>query len=412
MNINLKPIEDSVLPHFKWLWEESPYHSFYLSGGRGSSKSTAVVQLFIAKSFYDSNNLLVVRGTYSSIKDTIFQDFLDWISLYNLDEFFEVTKAPLEIRNKLTGAKLYFRGVDQGGHKLKGLKRVANVFFEEANIGITKADVDTVIGGMRGVEDINYYYAYNPINPFSCWLKPITDEVDKYEAIHHHSTFKQNPYNGLAYIKMIKLIRKNNIDTYNNLYLGRYGSFEDLILDNKIISEYNGELPDLANDLYYGLGIDFGFGKGHEQTFAYTIYDKTNNDLYIVSSFGETSIQTRNWVKQFDDTLKVIPNKYADCARPDLIEELNTNGWNFIKNYKTNLMESAFITWFNNLNNCYVMDGKGFIKDASMWSYVKGKPEDKNDNFIDSVRYSLQDQIKPLIVNGKVEFGTHGILGL
>lgn len=411
MNINLKPIEDSVLPHFKWLWKETDKTSFFLSGGRGSSKSTALVQLFIAKSFYDSNNLLVIRGTYASIKDTIYQDFIDWIGLYDLEQFFEITKSPLEIRNKLTGAKLYFRGVDQGGHKLKGLKRVANVFFEEANIGITKADVDIVVGGMRGVEKINYYYAYNPINPFSCWIKPITDEIDKYNGIHHHSTFKQNPHNGIAYLNMIKIIRRNNIDTYNNLYLGKYGCFEDLILDNKIIKEFDGVLPTYG-DLHYGLGVDFGFQKNHEQTFAYTVYDKTNNDLYVVKSEGEIKAQTRTWIKQFDKTLKVIPYKYADSARPDLIEELNTSGWNFTKCYKVPLMESAFIEWFNNLNNCYVMDAKGFVKDASIWSYIKGKPEDKNDNFIDSVRYSLQEQIKPLVVNGKIELGSHGLLGV
>lgn len=406
MEINLEPIKEYVLPHFQWLWDESDYHSFYLSGGRGSSKTTALIQLMIVKSFDDKGyNILIVRGTYASHKDTTFQEFIDWISIFNMEQFFNVTKNPLEIENVVTGSKIYFRGVDQGGHKLKGLKRVANVMFEEANIGITKSDVDTIVGGMRGVDEINYYYCYNPINPFSCWIKPITDEIEKWDAVHHHSTFKQNPFNGTAYLKTIMLIRKNNIDTYNNLYLGRYGSFEDLVLDNTKIVDWDGKEPSFDNDLYHGLGVDFGFTKGHEQTFAYTIYDKTNNDLYVVQSYGETKVQTIDWMKTFDKTLQIIPSKFCDSARADLLDVLNTDGWGWKGCYKTSLMQPAFITWFNNLNHCYVSeDAKPFVKDASMWSYHKGKPEDKNDNYVDALRYSLQDQIKPLLVNGKIEF--------
>lgn len=147
---------------------------------------------------------------------------------------------------------------------------------------------------------------------------------------------------------------------------------------------------------YQGLGIDFGCE--HPQTFSHTYYDKTKNDLYIRFSVGQSNLTNMKFIRKFLDprvNYKHIPNKFADSEDKASRIELNDEGWDFIGTYKVG-MELVFIQFFNNLNNCYIIgdDCSGFESNIASWCWKNGVPESKNEDYIDSVRYSLETIIK------------------
>ena len=61
---------------------------------------------------YKNANLLVVRKTYRTLKDSCYTELKWAIHRLGVDAFFSCTQSPLEITYIPTGQKIYFRGLD------------------------------------------------------------------------------------------------------------------------------------------------------------------------------------------------------------------------------------------------------------------------------------------------------------
>lgn len=84
-----------------------------VKGGRGSKKSTTSALWFIYHLLkYPKSNLLCVRATYNSLKDSCFAELKKACSRLGVTEQFKFTISPLEITVKSTGQKILFRGFD------------------------------------------------------------------------------------------------------------------------------------------------------------------------------------------------------------------------------------------------------------------------------------------------------------
>ncbi len=84
-----------------------------VKGSRASKKSKTTVLWYITNLIkYPVANLLVIRKTYRTIKDSCFTE-LKWAAKrLGVDRFFYFKESPLEITYKPTGQKIYFRGLD------------------------------------------------------------------------------------------------------------------------------------------------------------------------------------------------------------------------------------------------------------------------------------------------------------
>ena len=82
-------------------------------GSRASKKSKTTALWYITNIIkYPGANLLVVRKTYRTIKDSCFTELKWAIHRLGVDAYFDVKESPLEITYKPTGQKIYFRGLD------------------------------------------------------------------------------------------------------------------------------------------------------------------------------------------------------------------------------------------------------------------------------------------------------------
>ena len=84
-----------------------------VKGSRSSKKSATTSLWFIwAIMKYPQANLLVVRKTYRTIKDSCYAQLKWAIHRLGVDAFFSCRESPLEITYTPTGQKILFRGLD------------------------------------------------------------------------------------------------------------------------------------------------------------------------------------------------------------------------------------------------------------------------------------------------------------
>ena len=81
-------------------------------GSRASKKSKTTALNFIVRLIqYPDANLLVVRKTYRTLKDSCFAELKWAIERLGLQDYFECKVSPLEITYLPTSQKIYFRGL-------------------------------------------------------------------------------------------------------------------------------------------------------------------------------------------------------------------------------------------------------------------------------------------------------------
>ena len=119
-----------VNQHFLDYINDWSFYEYYILGGYGSSKSFNTAIKIILKVIQEERRVLVVRATYTTLKDSCFQDLVDVINFLGLDQYFQVLKSPLSIRCKINNSKILFRGLDDIS-KIKSIKDISIVWIEE-----------------------------------------------------------------------------------------------------------------------------------------------------------------------------------------------------------------------------------------------------------------------------------------
>ena len=103
---------------------DSRYH--IVTGGRGSGKSYSINLLLLLLTFEAGHIILFTRLTLSSAYISIIPEFIDKIETLKLQDYFHITKD--EIRNKLSGSKIIFKGIrTSSGDQSANLKSLTNV---------------------------------------------------------------------------------------------------------------------------------------------------------------------------------------------------------------------------------------------------------------------------------------------
>ena len=123
-------------------------------GSRASKKSTTTALNFIYRMMkYPGANLLVIRKTYRTLRDSCFTQLLWAIHRLQVEAFWSWKESPLEITYKPTGQKIYFRGMDDP-LKLTSITAQSGVlcwvWIEEAYEIMNESDFNTLDESIRG----------------------------------------------------------------------------------------------------------------------------------------------------------------------------------------------------------------------------------------------------------------------
>ena len=222
----------------KYLDNDKRYLVFY--GGAGSGKSYFIGERFIYKMLKSKTfNLLVVRKTGKSNRDSTFALFKQIINKWNLYKHFKINESDLRIKCLLNNNEIVFAGLDDV-EKLKSITfskgELTDVWIEEAS-EVLEADFNQLDVRLRGKgTKKQIVISFNPID-VNHWLKKrFFDRTDDNIEIYH-STYKNNDFLDEDYKRLLESYKETDPYYYDVYCLGRWGVLGKGVFDSRAIQE-------------------------------------------------------------------------------------------------------------------------------------------------------------------------------
>ena len=230
------------------------YPVIVLVGGRNSGKSYFLEQLCTVNTHSKQNyKLVVVEDVETNVGAGVKDGILKRTEEFGLDSFYESTKNPAEIRHKVTGSEVLFRGyrTEDQQKRFKSLNEVTAVWYEEAE-KITFEQFKALRMQLRGgnAEDRQLFLSLNPINEDGFinqefFLKTPHKVFERFEdgrpKVFEHrmeteidgrkvavdslvivTTYKDNPYLTDEQRAEIEALKQYDEDMYKMLALGMF----------------------------------------------------------------------------------------------------------------------------------------------------------------------------------------------
>lgn len=235
IEISKRVFNDKFLP---LLDDDNRY--LVLNGGAGSGKSVFVVQRYIYKLLKsDKFNLLVVRNTGKSNRDSTFALFKQILIKWNLYKYFKINESDLRITCLLNKHQIIFAGLDDV-EKLKSITfadgELTDVWIEEAS-EILESDFNQLDVRLRGKgTKKQIVLSFNPID-INHWLKKKFFDDKKDNVTLSHSTYKDNKFLDDDYKTLLESYKDTDEYYYNVYCLGQWGVLGKTVFDARKINE-------------------------------------------------------------------------------------------------------------------------------------------------------------------------------
>jgi phage terminase large subunit len=370
---------------------ESEKRILAMQGSTRASKTYNILMFLIIQSISErikDKTISIVRQTLPALKSTVERDFFE---ILNKLELYDVSKHNKTDRTYQLGSNMFeFFSCDEE-MKVRGRKRHI-LFVNEANE--LKYDVWVQLLYRTSEKAI---IDYNP----SHFLHWIYDEVlTRSESQFRKVTYLDNPFltkEIIAEIERYKFVDENLWKVYG---LGERGANIATIFPNY---ELIDELPENGNVVY---GLDFGFN----HPTALTKCVKDGNNLYFQECVYESNLTTNDIVQRISNFVEKSAYLYCDYARPEIIRELQINGFNAINADKSVLEGIKFIKE----NKIHITkDSLNLIRELNTYKWKQNasnealeEPLKMNDDLIDSMRYAVYSHFKG--INRPLNKGTFG----
>lgn len=390
------------------------YTHYWEKGGRGSTKSSNIgfkIPLLILQN--QDVNALVLRKVSRTLKDSVYNQISWCIDKMGLNEYFQETTSPLEIKYKPTGQKIYFRGADQPS-KIKSIKPkrgyIGICWFEELDQFNGEEEIRNILQSVnRGGTKFWNFYSYNPPKSRDNWVNVnVNDKRD--DKIVIHSSYLDVPVDWLGeqFIKEAEHLKKTKPHLYEHEYLGIPIGIGGSVFDNIESREILDEEINSLNKFYYG--IDFGFAI---DPFAWckVAYDPKKNILWIVDEIYQIKLKNKKAAELIKE--KFEKNNYyitADSAEPKSIAELNEYGLKIVPAKKGPDSVEHGIKWLQSLDKIIIDNNRtpNIHREFMNYEYEIDKNgnfissyPDKNNHTIDAVRYAVEK----ISSNKKIKWG-------
>lgn len=374
---------------------------FIVTGGRGSGKSYSINLLLVLLTYEAGHTILFTRYTLASAYVSIIPEFIEKLELLEIFHDFHITKD--EIRNKLSGSKIIFKGIktssgDQTAN-LKSLQGVTTFVLDEAEELTSEDTFDKIDLSVRQQHQQNrVILILNPVTKDN-WIynrffqdKGVQEgsNLTKDNITYIHTTYLDNLDNlSESYLKQIENIKLRRPDKYKHQMLGGWLSkAEGVIFNNWKI----GQFKKVGVSVF---GQDYGFASD-ENSLVETNIDSTNKIIYLKECFylkGLTTTQILDLNKKYAGNSLII----GDSAEPRLLFELKAKGCNI----KPAIKGQGSITYGISLLQDYdlIVDetSLNLIKELNNYSWLEKKsktPQDKWNHIIDAIRYAISYQLQ------------------
>ena len=376
-----------------------------VKGSRASkkSKTTALWYIYNIMKYKDAN-LLVVRKTFRTLKDSCYKELKWAVKRLKVEHLWDFTLSPLEATYKPTGQKIYFRGLDD---PLKVTSIAVDVgclclmWIEEAYEIMKEDDFNILDESIRGETPEGLFkqitITFNPWNEHH-WLKKRFFDAEPDEDILAITTnYLCNEWLDEADKRVFQRMKETNPRRYAVAGLGNWGIVDGLVYEN-----WKEEAFTLENIKHCksAFGLDFGYTNDPSAFFAGFV-DIENKKLYVWDEIYEKGMSNK---KIYDSITSAGYNKEhitGDSAEPKSIDELKGYGLRIKGAEKGKDSIKNGIQWIQDLEIIIHPRCVNFLTEISNYTWATDKfgnklnvPIDDFNHLMDAMRYALEQYIK------------------
>lgn len=387
-----------INPAFKpYVNSDERFQCFY--GGSGSGKSKFITQKLTMMLLKEKRKLLCVRQTFSSMRDSVFNEFKTVFAELKIDGHMKVKESNLDITFP-NGSQIIFKGCDNET-KLLSISGITDCWVEEA-FEVSREMYDQLILRVRNDSVKNHFFiSFNPINE-NHWLHDYVEKElrESDDALVMHSTYKDNKFLPQSYIESIESMAQTNPQKYRIFALGQWGTSGKTVYENWEVKEFDVmKVIKKHPSIRLMQGLDFGF-TNDPTAFVALLLDEESREIYIYDELykrGLLNNQIADWlIENGYNGSKII----ADSSEQKSIADLKRLGiYNIFParkgkgsiNAGIDLISSFKIYVHPSCENAIAELGSyAYKKDRSTGKYTN-TPLDSNNHLMDALRYAVEE---------------------
>lgn len=380
-----------------------------LKGSRASKKSKNTAQDYVEKLMrHPQANLLCVRKTFRTIKDSQFTDLKWAVNRMGAAGQWSFTTSPLEATYLPTGQKILFRGLDD---PLKVTSITVEqgylcwAWIEEAYEIMDEADFDTLDESIRGwVPDDLWKQVTLTFNPWNDrhWLKARFFDRPDPAVLALTTNYTCNEWLDASDLQMFERMKANNPRRYRVAGLGDWGVVEGLVYENWIEQSFGvPEVLEAHPNAVSAFGLDFGYTNDPSALFC-GLYDRASSTLWVFDEMYKKGMSNAAIAAEIGRMGYGKERIVADSAEPKSIDELKGLGIRAKGAKKGSDSVRNGIQFVQDLRIVVHPRCVSFITEISNYMWGKDRfgkrlnePIGDFNHLMDAMRYAMEPHIKP-----------------
>jgi phage terminase large subunit len=366
------------------------YRHYAVYGGRGTAKSNSIAEAIIIRMCIKKELVVCARQFQTSIRDSAKALLEVKISSLGLDGAFKITDN--EIINVHNGSRAIFIGMQTNPASMQSIEGVTIAWLEEAQ-SVSQRAMEIAIPTFMRQSGAKMFWSWNPTDP--------KDPVDVYfrggnipeRSYIKEVTQEDNPFFLQSELPIeMEYCRVNNPGRFTHIWLGGY----DVISQARIFTNVRQGRVEVPRKAVPLLGMDFGFSQDPNAIVVVYHLPETRQLYISEEATGQVSLDD---LEDLLDTV-TIAREYvivADSSRPETIDFLNQRGFTVMGSRKGAGSIKAGINFMQGFEIVVSPECLGVWGEMRSYSWKQDKhgvilkvPEDKNNHFIDAIRYALE----------------------
>lgn len=375
-----------------------------VKGSRASKKSKTTALYYITKLMaHKGANLLVIRKTFRTLKDSCFTELKWAINRLNVKEFWKITESPLQLEYLPTGQKIYFRGLDD---PLKVTSITVDVgslcwlWIEEAYEISNESDFNAIDESIRGQVSEGLFkqvtMTFNPWNEHH-WIKKRFFDTSSDDILSITTNYLCNEYLDESDLNLFETMKTQNPRRYQVAGLGNWGIVDGLVFENWVEQAFDVAEISKISSVKSAFGLDFGYTNDPSALWCGLI-DIPAKIIWVFDEMYQKGLQAEDIYKKIVEMGHQKERIVADSARPDTIDRLRTLGLRRIENSKKGPDSvMAGVDYIQSFKIIIHPKCVNFLTEISNYTWAEDKfgkkinqPIDDYNHLMDSMRYAVE----------------------